>query len=317
MLMRCLSCTWLAGCLALFSLSAESALAGGNGCCERCPSCGDAAEELRCYGPCCCQPRKTLFQWSCGATFEGGPPGWDEPLVTDRPDFTESSVTVGRGVTQLEMGYTFTSNDDDGIQVDEDSYPETLFRIGMFAEWFELRIGWNYLEEDVSGVGGDARNEGAEDLSIGCKIALTPQVCCAPEMAVILAMTVPTGADVFSADEVLPSFVWAYSWELNDRLALGGNTGFSRELDEVTDESYLQISQSWALGISLTDCVGAYVEYFGLYPSSADTERTQHFFDGGFTFLVNNNFQLDIRGGVGLNEAADDYFVGAGSSFRF
>ena len=34
----------------------------------------------------------------------------DEPLVTDRPDFTESSTTVGQGVVQLEMGYTFTGD---------------------------------------------------------------------------------------------------------------------------------------------------------------------------------------------------------------
>ena len=38
--------------------------------------------------------------------------------------------------------------------------------------------------------------------------------------------------------------------------------------------------------------------------------------DGGFTFLVNNNFQLDVRAGVGLNEAADDYFVGTGFAVR-
>ena len=32
----------------------------------------------------------------------------DDPLVTDRPDFTESAVTVTRGRTQIEMGYTFS-----------------------------------------------------------------------------------------------------------------------------------------------------------------------------------------------------------------
>jgi hypothetical protein len=38
---------------------------------------------------------------------------------------------------------------------------------------------------------------------------------------------------------------------------------------------------------------------------------------GGFTFLVSDNIQWDIRGGVGLNDEADDYFVGTGLSVRF
>src|SRR3954463_13248314 len=35
------------------------------------------------YGPCDCQPRKTLLQWSYGTSFSGGPPSMDEPLESD------------------------------------------------------------------------------------------------------------------------------------------------------------------------------------------------------------------------------------------
>ena len=59
--------------------------------------------------PCLCQPRGTLLQWSYGTSFSGGPDR-EAPLVTDRPDFTEASVTVGRGVTQLEMGYLYVND---------------------------------------------------------------------------------------------------------------------------------------------------------------------------------------------------------------
>ena len=37
-----------------------------------------------------------------------------EPLVTDRPDFTESTLTVPFGHVQLETGYTFTYDDEGG-----------------------------------------------------------------------------------------------------------------------------------------------------------------------------------------------------------
>ena len=75
---------------------------------ENAAACAGDEEEERCnYGPCDCQPRGTLFQWSYGASFSGGP-NLEEPIVTDRPDFTEASSTVGKGVAQVEFGYTFT-----------------------------------------------------------------------------------------------------------------------------------------------------------------------------------------------------------------
>jgi hypothetical protein len=143
--------------------------------------------------------RGTLMQWSYGTSFEGGP-NLNEPLITDRPDFTESSVTVGLGVVQIESGYTFTNDDSSEGHTNEHSFPETLFRIGALAEWFELRIGWNWGEsaETVFGA-GDENLSGAEDLYLGIKLALTPQECCLPETGLIVQMNVPTGSRFRSA----------------------------------------------------------------------------------------------------------------------
>jgi Putative MetA-pathway of phenol degradation len=74
---------------------------------------------------------------------------------------------------------------------------------------------------------------------------------------------------------------------------------------------------SWTVGYGLTEKLGGYTEYFGIYPAGADAARTQHYFNGGFTYSLTNNFQWDIRGGRGLNNAAADYFVGTGLVLRF
>jgi hypothetical protein len=60
-----------------------------------------------------------------------------------------------------------------------------------------------------------------------------------------------------------------------------------------------------------------YTEFFSLMPSGASTAKPEHYFDGGFTFSVTNNLQLDVRGGSGLNAAANDYFIGSGAVVRF
>lgn len=40
-------------------------------------------------------------------------------------------------------------------------------------------------------------------------------------------------------------------------------------------------------------------------------------FDGGFTYLLRDDLQVDASAGVGLSDDADDWFVGLGLSLRF
>jgi hypothetical protein len=71
------------------------------------------------------------------------------------------------------------------------------------------------------------------------------------------------------------------------------------------------------LGYKLTEKWGAYIEYFGFVPASDDGPNAS-FFDGGFTYLVTNDLQLDARAGVGVfNADSPDYFTGVGVSWRW
>ena len=299
--------------IALLAALVSGTLAEDRGCC---PKHGENDEPCS-YGPCTCQPRGTLFQWSYDTSFETPSPGWDEPLASDRPDFTEASSTVGRGKRQLEMGYTFIHDREEGSNLNAHSFPEALLRIGMLADWFELRLVWNYADERAREFGGGVDlAAGGEDLGIGCKLALTPQECMLPETAIILQMTVPTGSDDFTADEILPGFSLLYGWDINEQWATGTLSGISRAVDDVTGEPYVEVAQSWTVVRSWNDIVGSYAEWYVLAASGADTNHTENYFNGGFTVLLTDDIQWDIRAGVGLNEAADDYFVGSGLSIR-
>lgn len=71
------------------------------------------------------------------------------------------------------------------------------------------------------------------------------------------------------------------------------------------------------MGYKLTEKWGTYIEYFGFVPASKDGPN-KSFFDGGFTYLVNDDLQLDARAGIGaFNGESPDYFVGIGMSWRF
>ena len=275
------------------------------------------AEAPANFGPPQHEPRKTLLQWSYGTSFEGGP-DLEEPLVTDRPDFTESSSTVGRCVTQLEMGYTYVNDRAQNSSFDGHAYPDLLIRRGMFTDWFEWRVGWTWLSDSETVGNVTTTNSRSSDLYVGAKIALTPQERILPAMALIPQMFVPISDDpVLGGGEVLPGVNWIYAWDISDRLATAGSTQINRALDDATGEPFALLAQSWTIAYSVTDCLGSYAEWFVLTPAGADTASTQHFVNGGFTFLVNNNVQMDFRAGIGLSDAADDFFLGPGLSIRF
>ncbi|QDU07467.1 hypothetical protein V202x_08220 [Gimesia aquarii] len=257
----------------------------------------------------------TLFQWSAGSGCSGGPQ-LDQPLRTDRPNFTSTSVTVGKGVTQIESGYSYLDDKSGGRQVSTQSLGEFLFRRGILADWLEFRLGFSPLQQSTAIGTFQNTTVGSDDLYTALQVALTPQRGFLPEMAVIVQMSLPTGSPTFTANQVEPGLDWVYAWELNDCISIAASTQGNRSVDD-NGRSFLEIAQSFNVSYTLTEQWGAFTEWFALIPSGANTAETEHYFDAGFTYLINNNLQLDINAGVGLNEAAINYFVGAGVSIRF
>lgn len=261
-------------------------------------------------------PTHWMGEWSQKATLLG-PVGEsvDElksSIATDRPDFTESSTTVPAGSVQVETGYTVSADNDSGPRVTSHSFPEALFRVGTSLEWLELRLATNVSAETAP------ENSGAdfEDLYLGTKIAMCNQDGLIPELAVMPQMTVPTGGTSVTADRTLPGVNLLYGWDLTDSLSTAGSTQVNRAVDD-DGSAYVEWAQSWTVGFALTEQLGAYTEWFAFFPDSGTAAETQHYGNGGLTWLFNDDLQADVRAGFGLNEAADDFFAGVGLSWRY
>ncbi len=245
-----------------------------------------------------------------------------EPLITDRPDFTESTEAIPAGHFQLEAGYTFTYDREHKDRVRDHTAPEFLLRIGVVDD-VELRVGWQgyswtenqFVTRTRAGrrVTGEDWTDGAHDLSIGFKLKLLEQDGLVPHFGILASMNIPEGSDVVSPGDVEPGAVLLWAYDLTDEIALAGNVGFASLTD--AGERFFQTSASISLAVALTERLGGYVEYYGLYPNAEDSDAA-HTLNGGFTFLINNNFQIDWRIGGGLNEEADDFFTGVGFAWR-
>jgi len=247
----------------------------------------------------------------------------DEPMVTDRPDFTESTLTVPRGRAQVELGYTYIYDEEDGVRAGEHVFPESLLRVGLAKEW-ELRVAWlgGSLTESMFRETNDAgrrvdvkdHDDGATDMSIGFKYHIREQDGWIPDMGVIGEVSIPTGTRSKTSGDVDPGAKFLWSYALTERLALSGNVNIAVPTSE--RGRFFQSAASVSLGYSWTDWMGSYVEYFGIYPNDRGSDCA-HTINGGFTFPITDNLQFDVRMGVGLNEEADDLFAGSGLSIRF
>lgn len=245
-----------------------------------------------------------------------------EPIITDRPDFTESPAVVPWGHFQLESGYTYSYDDEDGVRGSDQTFPEILLRVGLVKD-FELRVGWVgmslgeswFTEQNDVGrtVDRNEHEDGATDMTVGSKLHLTDANGWVPEFSVITELGLPTGTDTKMSGDVDPQIKWLWSYDLSEKFSLSGNLNFSAPTIE--DDRYFQTAASLSLGLSLTDRIGTYFEYFGFYPAAPGMDCA-HSLDGGFTYLITENLQIDVRTGFGLNDEADDFFTGIGVSFR-
>ncbi len=231
----------------------------------------------------------------------------DEALITDRPDFTESPQVVPPGRVQVEGGYTYSREG----AAREHALGEVLVRVSVNRK-MEMRIGVpSYLWQRDGG-----RSSGIDDAFLGGKIALSSGGGKKPATALLFGTSLPTGAKAVGSDAWQPEAVLAASWDLCPTTALSINLGAARPVEAGT--RFSQLFGSLSVGHSLNAKWGTFAEAFGFNKADA-TGKSAKYANGGVTYLINNDLQLDARFGIGLNNHAGglDFFTGFGVARRF
>lgn len=227
-----------------------------------------------------------------------------EPLITDRPDFTESSMSVAGGVLQLEAGYTFASVSD----VSSHSFGEVLLRLGLGGP-LEFRLGLNSY---IVSTGNGGTQDGLEDLSLGAKVELIEGSGMLPALGLIAAVTVPTGADSFSSNSTGADLVLAAGWDVGSQWSVGSNVGFlGGVLNDGSDNQWLG---SFVVGRTVSARGALFGEVYGFSAASADADI---FIDGGVTFALNEHFQLDLRLARQVSGVERETHLGVGVAHRW
>ncbi|HET6425381.1 MAG TPA: transporter [Planctomycetaceae bacterium] len=245
-------------------------------------------------------------------------PSEEDSLQTDRPGFTEASSVVGRGRILLEGGFTHVQDRDATTRATAYAFPQNLLRIGL-SETVELRVVWDagYLRtREVDRVSGTVtRQAGSTDILLGTKMQFSEQQGWIPETAVISTLSIQSGSDEFRTSATEPRFNFLYGWDLNEKFNLAGSTGIGF-LAEIGNK-YTAAHQSIIFSTTITEKLGIFQEWFVLVFEGTEASFPEHYLDGGITYQLTPNTQIDWWIGWGLNDHADDLFTGTGYAFRW
>jgi len=228
-----------------------------------------------------------------------------EKIDTDRPDQTESSVTVPKNYFQGEFG--FNKENHSGRNYDL-VHPTALLKYGL--KRFEFRLEATYISSYEHLIPEPRWTTGLEPIEIGFKAALWEEKKLRPKTSVIFHLGIPALASKsFRPDQLIPSFRFTMQHSLTENIGLGYNLG--AEWDGYT--SIPTWIYTLAPGFNLGEKWYAYVEAFGFILKN---EPARHNLDAGIAYYLSNDLKVDISGGVGISEASPKNYVAVGFSFR-
>lgn len=218
-------------------------------------------------------------------------------IITDRPDQTESSSTVGSGNLQIESGFLIGFEGDDQFSTRQILAPTTLLRYGI-TEGIELRLLNQFETIKLQ----DQLAQGISDIEIGTKIQIFKRDDAKSEIAFISHLLIPTGTKELTGGHFGTINKLAVSHELTENMSLGYNFGYNYLGAGKGDLTY-----SLVLGIGVNEKVGIYAEPFGEVVDLVDFILNC---DAGITYLANDNLQFDFSFGTGINQRMNYISVG-------
>lgn len=242
-----------------------------------------------------------------------GGPALAEPLSTDRPDFVESSLTVGAGTFQIETSVAMERRDGFGHRPQQIATP-TLLRLG-FADNWEARLETDgSLHERADDQSPHV--DGMGDLSLGLKYHLPVAGPADASMALLFHVDLPTGSQAFRGHGDRPSLRGVAEWELPYECSLGVMPGIALNEDEAGND-YVSGIAGVTFAHAWTPNWRSFVELASEELGSAGHGNTQFSFDTGLVWLINDNLQLDTAAYAGLNHSTPDITVAVGLSARW
>jgi hypothetical protein len=249
---------------------------------------------------------------------EEGAEGSDDGIQTDRPDFVESSNTVGNGRYQLETSVAYERDKNADERTRTFSTP-TLIRLGFADDW-EVRVesdAWMHQRTQDRATRDNESETGWADYSLGLKWHQTDgDGKASPSIGWLAHLDMPGGTDSFMSKKVRPSLRMVAEWELANDYSLGVMPGLIYDVN-ADDDRFVGGILGVVLGKSFTDKFRGFLEFGGQEIMRKKDGGSQITLDVGVAYLLSKDIQLDAVYNAGLNRYTPDHTFGTGLSMKF
>jgi len=238
----------------------------------------------------------------------------DAPVTSDRPGLSNAAATVSQGTFQAELGYDLSQNTTGEEALSTHSLGLLLLRYGV-TDRIEFRANVGSIGFDEQFAGTDTELEsGYNGAAIEAKIKLFENATTTVSGFSSTSVPLSTGPFESVDDRSQQTLALLLDGALGQNLTLtvNGGANFFWDAGEQEDRAVTALFIP-TLNFAINDQAGAYVGYFGQYRDTANT----NFVEGGFTYLVSPNTQIDLNGGFRVDDNEDGFFVGVGLSQRF
>lgn len=251
------------------------------------------------------------------------PPTLLRELSTDRPDKTESPITLDAGHFQLEMDLVSYTRDHDtrnGADTRTESYavaPLNL-KVGLLNSLdFQLVLPtWNWQKTTDRVAGTTTKQSGFGDIVPRVKYNVWGNDTGKTALGIMPFLKIPTSQDGLGNNSVEGGLILPFAFELPRGFGAVVMTEFDISRDEAGSGHHAEFINTITVGHSIVGKLDGYIEFFSQVSAESDTDWIGTF-DVGFTYGLTPNMQLDAGVNIGVTRAADDINPFLGFSYRY
>lgn len=236
-------------------------------------------------------------------------------LSTDRPDTTESPITVDAGHYQVELSFVdFGRDTSAGMTTETWRAMETNVKAGL-TENIDLQFVFSaYTNEEARTQSGEkTRVEGFDDVQVRMKLNLWGNDGGETAFGVMPFIKIPAGGEPGN-EHVEGGIILPLSWSVSDSWSMGGQAEVDFVYNPEQDRIDTQLLHSVTASYGFIDAAGVFLEYIGVVGEGTDYQAG---IKNGLTYAFGRNFVLDAGYRVGLNSAAEDVGAFFGMSYRY
>jgi hypothetical protein len=252
--------------------------------------------------------------------FNPTPEALMREMSTDRPDATESPYTVDAGHYQMETDLIARSRDHDEADGADTVVTAWMFTAINFKAGLTHRIDlqavvepYTKIEIDDRAASTNDKLSGFGDITTRLKINLWGNDEGDTAAALMPFVKWPTARDGLGNDKIEGGLIVPVAFALRSGWSLGVMT----ELDFVRNADNDGYATEWVntatVSHDIAGDLGGYLEVTSTLTEGSDLAT----FNGGLTYGLNKNIQLDLGANIALTDATEDLVIFAGVSVRY